>query len=225
MRAPISVVIPTLNAEKGLAETMIALMEGLPSGLIREVIVSDGGSSDATQTIADEAGAIFLSGPASRGGQLKRGAEAATGQWLLFLHADTVLSAGWSKSAEAHLKSGRAGYGRLAFENGGAAGRFVAGWANLRSALFGLPYGDQSLLVPKALYHQVGGYQDIPLMEDVALARALKGRLSCLDYHATTSAVRYQNDGWMRRGRRNLWILLRYLVGSSPERLAAAYRR
>lgn len=225
MRAPISVVIPTLNADQSLAKTLIALMEGLPQGLIREVIVSDGGSTDATQQIAEDAGAAFIKGAPSRGGQLRRGAEAAKGKWLLFLHADTELAPGWSRIVEAHLDSGQAGYGQLAFEGGGVPGQLVATWANLRSRLFGLPYGDQSLLVPAALYAQVGGYPDIPLMEDVAIARALKGRMRPLKYTAVTSAARYQREGWLRRGRRNIWLLLRYLTGAAPEKLVADYRR
>jgi len=225
MRAPVSVVIPTLNAEGGLPDTLLALMEGLASGIIREVIISDGGSSDATQRICEDAGAVWVLGAPSRGGQLKRGAEAAQGEWLMFLHADTVLSAGWTKAVEAHLITGQAGFGSLRFSDGGLAGRIVAGWANLRSRVFGLPYGDQSLLLPRTLYEQVGGFQDIPLMEDVAMARALKGRIQPLDYTATTSAVRYQKQGWMRRGRKNLWLITRYLAGASPERLAEEYRR
>lgn len=225
MRAPISVVIPTLNAEGSLPTVLLALMEGLSSGVIREVIISDGGSGDATQKIAEDAGAKFLTGPASRGGQLRRGAKAAEGQWLLFLHADTILSPGWSQAVEAHLVTKQAGYGRLRFAGGGLAGEIVSRWANLRSRLFGLPYGDQSLLISAALYHQVGGYPDIPLMEDVAIARALRGRLRAMSYTAMTSAERYQRDGWLRRGRRNLWLLLRYLNGAQPDKLAAEYKR
>lgn len=207
MRAPLSIVIPTLNAESSLPATLLALMEGLSSGVIREVVVSDGGSSDATRKIAEDAGARFVTGPASRGGQLRRGAEAAEGKWLLFLHADTVLSPGWSRIAEAHFETGQAGYGQLRFAGGGGAGQIVSRWANLRSRLFGLPYGDQSLLIPASLYQKVGGFQDIPLMEDVAIARALRGRLRALNYTALTSAERYQRDGWVKRGRRNLWLL------------------
>ncbi|MDC0739670.1 TIGR04283 family arsenosugar biosynthesis glycosyltransferase [Cognatishimia sp. SS12] len=225
MRAPVSVVIPTLNSELTLAPTLLALMEGLSAGLIREVVISDGGSSDATQRIAEDAGAVFVTGAPSRGGQLRRGAKAAEGDWLLFLHSDTLLSPGWADEVEAHLPSGQAAYGRLAFAGGGLRGRIVAGWANLRSRLFDLPYGDQGLLVPTSLYAQLGGYADIPLMEDVALARKLRGRLRPLNVVALTSAERYQKSGWMRRGSRNLWVLARYFAGVSPEELADSYRR
>lgn len=109
------------------------------------------------------------------------------------------------------------------------AGGVTAGWANLRARLFGLPYGDQGgLVLPRALYEDVGGVPDLPpLMEDVAMARALRGgRLVALDADAATSATRYEKAGWIKRGTRNLWTLTRYLMGADPEALArGGYRR
>ncbi len=225
MRAPISVVIPVLNSEAALVGCASALMEGVEAGLIREVIVSDGGSCDATQVIADEIGATWVSGPASRGGQLMRGCVAAKGEWLLILHADTQLQARWSEAVKQHLIGNAAGYFRLAFDAKGLGARYVERWANLRSRLFQLPYGDQGLLISRALYDEVGGYLDQPLMEDVAIARALWGQLIGLDAVALTSAEKYINQGWLVRGGRNLWTLARYFFGVPVETLAAAYRR
>ncbi|MEW9919377.1 TIGR04283 family arsenosugar biosynthesis glycosyltransferase [Marimonas sp. MJW-29] len=225
MRAPISVIIPTLNAAEQLPRCLNALMEGLEAGLIRELIVSDGGSTDATGATAQAWGAEVLHGPPSRGGQLRRGCAAARADWLLILHADTVLQPGWAEALRAHLgHPQRAAWFRLSFDNGGLAGRVVAGWANLRSR-FGLPYGDQGLLISSALYAKVGGYPDVPLMEDVALARALKGKLTGLPVIAQTSAEKYVRQGWIRRGARNLWTLIRYFAGVDVGRLAASYRR
>ncbi len=224
MRAPISVIVPTLNAEKRLGQCLQSLMPGLEAGLIRELIVSDGGSDDATVMIAKEWGAEVVSGPASRGGQLRRGCAAAQGQWFLVLHADTELDPNWVGPVVAHLATRRAGWFRLAFAKGGLAGSIVAVWANLRSRL-GLPYGDQGMLIPAPLYASVGGYPDQPLMEDVAMARALKGHMRAIDAVAITSAAKYHRQGWMRRGARNLWTLARYFVGVSPDRLVGFYRR
>ena len=224
MRATISVVIPTLNAEAHLGACLTALMPGLEAGIIRELIVSDGGSEDATVSIAKAWGAKVVTGPPSRGGQLGRGCNAAAGIWLLVLHADTQLRDGWVGPAILHLDTRQAGWFRLAFAQGGLAGRLVAGWANLRSR-FGLPYGDQGLLLPRALYADAGGYPDQPLMEDVALARALRGKLTGIDAVAETSPARYHAQGWVRRGARNLWTLLRYFSGVSPHSLARSYRR
>ncbi|MDA7967068.1 TIGR04283 family arsenosugar biosynthesis glycosyltransferase [Ruegeria sp.] len=224
MSAPISVVIPTLNAGAELPRTLQALMEGLQAGLIRELIISDGGSQDVTLNMADEAGARIETGPPSRGGQLRRGCAEARGEWLLVLHADTELQPGWSAVVSAHLPSGAPAAFRLRFRAKGFGPVWVAGWANLRSRLFGLPYGDQGLLVRRQGYEAAGGYPDQPLMEDVALIRALP-RVTLLRAQAVTSAERYTRQGWMRRGGRNLWTLIRYFLGADPERLAQAYRR
>lgn len=225
MRAPISVIIPTLNAGSALGPCFEALMEGLDAGLIRELIVSDGGSTDSTGATAQAWGAHVLDGPASRGGQLWQGCDVAKGDWLLVLHADTILAKGWAKEVQAHLSNDQAAWFQLAFDGGGVPALLVAGWANLRSRFLGLPYGDQGLLIPRTLYRSVGGYPDQPLMEDVALARKLKGRLTGLPATAITSAEKYRRQGWLRRGARNLWTLGRYFAGTSPEMLAQSYRR
>jgi rSAM/selenodomain-associated transferase 2 len=225
MRAALSVVIPTLNAENGLPACLAALMEGLEAGLIRELVISDGGSTDKTLKIADEVGAVVVTAPPSRGGQLRRGVASAHGDWVLLLHADTVLEPGWSGAVISHMAGGQAGYFRLGFASGGISARAVAGWANLRSKWFDLPYGDQGMVLPRALLDSVGGVPDIPLMEDVALARALRGQMAALPVTARTSAERYETEGWFRRGRRNLWTLCRFLCGADPERLAQDYRR
>jgi rSAM/selenodomain-associated transferase 2 len=226
MPAPVSIVIPTLNAEAELPATLEHLMEGLAAGLIRELVITDGGSTDATRAIAEASGADWITGAPSRGGQLRRGCAAAQGEWLLVLHADTHLEAGWAASVARHLAEGqgRSACFRLRFRARGLMPAWVAGWANLRTHLFALPYGDQGLLMSRAAYESAGGYPDQPLMEDVALVRRLH-RLSVLPSAALTSAARYQRAGWLRRGARNLWTLIRYFLGAAPERLARSYSR
>ncbi|MEQ9259391.1 MAG: TIGR04283 family arsenosugar biosynthesis glycosyltransferase [Roseovarius sp.] len=223
MRAKLSVVMPTLDAGPALARSLPALTEGLQAGLIRELVISDGGSTDDTLEIAEMSGAVVLRGAASRGGQLRRGAEAAQGEWLLFLHADTVLPEGWAGAVLAHLATGNPACFRLRFDARGLAPRLVAGWANLRTRLFHLPYGDQALLISASDYRATGGYDDIPLMEDVAMARKLGRSLVCLPLRVATSAARYEREGWLRRGAGNLLRLLRYLLGADPARLARRY--
>ncbi len=225
MRAPISIVIPTLNAGDALPRCLGALAEGLHTGLIRELVVTDGGSTDATVQLALEAGAEVVTGAPSRGGQLRRGVAAAAGDWVLVVHADTVLAPGWTGVVERVLDRPGAYYFGLGFDADGIAPRVVAGWANMRSWLFRLPYGDQGLLVSREIYDLAGGYPDIPLMEDVVIARSLRADLHGLNATAVTSAAKFQAQGWVRRGARNLWTLIRFLAGANPERLAAAYTR
>ena len=227
MRAPVSIIIPTLNAAGELPGCLAALVPGLQAGLIREVVISDGGSGDGTAGIASEAGAVWVSGEKGRGGQLRRGAEAAQGEWLLFLHADSWLAEGWAEAVLAHLAedADRAGYFALRFRARGTGARMVAGWANARSRVFGLPYGDQGLLISRALYDRVGGFADMPLMEDVDMARRLRGRLRALECRVETGAERYLAEGWMRRGARKLWTLGRYFCGVAPERLVRGYEK
>lgn len=227
MSAPFSIIIPTLNAGAGLPATLNTLLPGLEAGLLREVIVSDGGSTDETLQMADDAGAVVITGPKGRGGQLKRGAEAAKGAWLLFLHADTHLPPDWVGAAMTHRQThpNLAAAFRLRFRAAGVAPTLVAGWANLRSAAINLPYGDQGLLLSRPLYDYAGGFPDQPLMEDVAMARALRGRIRLLETHVTTGAERYTQNGWLRQGRRNLGTLLRYSFGASPEKLAERYHK
>lgn len=225
MRAPISVVIPTLNAAGALPACLAALTEGLSEGLIREVILSDGGSNDATCALAEAAGAEIVQGTASRGAQLRRGADAAGGAWLLFVPADTRLAPGWSQVVMDALQTRGAYHFALRFDDPGLPAHLVAGWGNLRARVFGLPCGDQGLLVDRETYDKAGGYPDIPVLEDVALARALRGQLMALQAVAITSAAPYRRQGWIRRGGRNLWTLARYFAGVSPERLAGPSRR
>jgi rSAM/selenodomain-associated transferase 2 len=223
MRAQLSIVIPTLNAAEALPACLGALIEGVEAGLVRELIISDGGSDDATCAMAEEVGALVLTGPASRGGQLRRGCAAASGGWLLILHADTQMPPGWSALVANHFQAGAPAHFKLRFDTPGIAPGLVAGWANLRARLCKLPYGDQGLLISRTDYDAAGGYPDIPLMEDVALARALGRSLQMLPMALTTSAARYQRDGWLKRGTRNLALLIRYLLGADPEDLARRY--
>lgn len=220
-------VIPTLNAAPQIGPTLARVALGLVDGPVREVVISDGGSTDDIEEIADGVGARFVSGPPGRGGQLRRGAEAAVGEWLLFLHADTLLPADWPEVAMRHIEDApeQAGAFRLRFDDPGWAAGWVAGWANWRSRLFALPFGDQGLLLSRALYDAVGGYPEIPLMEDVALVEALgRRRLRLLPAAVTTSAERYQREGWLRRGLKNWRCLALYRAGVPPEEIVERYR-
>lgn len=209
-----------------LPPTLDALLPGVEIGLIREVIVIDGGSEDGTRELAADAGARVITSPLGRGQQLSRGAEAARSEWMFFLHADTQPAPDWAAAVAHHIQTApEAGVFELKFRASGLTPSLVAGWANLRTRLFKLPYGDQGLLISKSLYFEIGGYPGQALMEDVAIARALMGRFRILPVTASTSAEKYISDGWAKRGARNLTMLVRYLLGADPDTLAQRYHK
>jgi rSAM/selenodomain-associated transferase 2 len=227
----ISVVIPTLNAEPKLAHTLAALVPAVVEGIVQEAIVVDGGSSDETRAIAEAAGTHLIEAPRGRGSQLDAGARAARGDWLLFLHADTVLDPGWAEEAQGFIKrvqTGRrdeaAAAFRFALDDDGAMPRFIERLVAWRCRLLGLPYGDQGLLISRRLYRRLGGFRPLPLMEDVDLVRRLKRReLVMLQSRAVTSGERYRREGYLARSLRNLGCMLLYYLRVPPRVLARIY--
>lgn len=191
------------------------------------MVVVDGGSSDDTQTIARHAGATVIVSDRGRGVQLGKGAAAAQRDWLLFLHADTLLGDGWRLAVQRHAarEQCKAGYFRLRLRSSDRRARLIEGGVGLRCRFLGLPFGDQGLLISKDLYQEIGGYSAIPLMEDLDIARRLgRDRLVALPADAFTSAARWERDGWARRSIRNLMMQMLYFAGASPARLARLYR-
>ncbi len=227
----ISVIIPTLNAQNGLVATLAALVPATVDGVVREVIIVDGGSNDATIAIAEAAGAGVLITSRGRGEQLTAGGAAAKHDWLLFLHADTVLEAGWHEEVAALIDAVRAGARpataaafQYALNDDGLIPRLMERGVRLRCALFRLPYGDQGLLIPRALYDELGGYRPLQLFEDVDIVRRTgRRRLKMLESKAMTSAVRYQRDGYARRIWRNLACLAMYYMQVPTDRIARFY--
>jgi len=177
----ISVVIPTANSERHLPRCFDGLIPSAVRGMVREVIVSDAGSSDATLAIAAAAGAHVVHARKGRGAQLVDGAAIAKSEWLLFLHPETALEPGWDVEAESFisqeiLERPRAAVFRFALEDFSGDARRAEAKAALRTMLFALPYGDQGLLIPKRLYHRLGGYRALPDMEDADLVRRIGRR-------------------------------------------------
>lgn len=175
MPAPISIIIPTLNDADAIGPTLAALAEGLGEGLIRELVLSDGGSTDQIEAVADAAGAELVTGAPGRGAQIRRGIEASSGAWLMVLHPDCRPLPGWPAAVARHItdRMDRAGYFDPRVDAAGLVPRLVAGWSNCRARIFGLPQGEQGLLIRRAVLERAGGYPDVPRLEDVALARAL----------------------------------------------------
>lgn len=227
----LSLVIPTLDAAAGLGGTLASLAPELAEG---EIVVADGGSTDETLSIAAAAGARIVAAPRGRGPQLRAGAEAAKGDWLLFLHADTKLAPGWRAVADRFMAdpanaaehSARAAAFRFALDDADPRARRIERGVAWRGRVLGLAYGDQGLLIARRFYRSLGGHPAIPLMEDVALARRIgRRRLVILDHAALTSAARYRRGGWILRPARNLALVSLYFLGVPPRFLARLYGR
>ncbi len=225
----ISVIIPTYNDQPYLAETLTALIPAAVEGLVREVIVADGGSTDRTLDIADGAGADIVHGGRSRGARLKAGAERARQPWLLFVNADTVMEAGWERETTLHIERVQAGRRRAAaasfrfgLDDDGTAPRVVEHLVGLRTAVLKLPHGYQGLLIPRTLYGDVGGFADLPMLEDVDLARRIgRRRLSHINARAVTIGEKFREDGALGRMARNQLRLGLYVLGLPVSAIAS----
>lgn len=224
MTTAIDIVIPTLNAGSTLGRTLAAL--AIHPDLDFSITICDGGSRDDTVAFARQAGAAVVTAPAGRGGQLAAGAAAGRAPWILFLHADTRLDLDAGDVIVRFITSvaDKAGYFRLRFDADEAGARRVERLVAWRCCTFGLPYGDQGLLISRAHYERLGGFRPLPLMEDVDLVRRIgRDNLVPLDADALTSAARYQRDGWLLRPLRNLTCLALYFSGVPPQTLRRLY--
>lgn len=216
----ISVVIPTLNAAATLPATLACL------GSVADIVVADGGSQDGTTDVARSFGAQVIGGARGRGSQIAAGIAAARESWLLILHADTRLGPDWPEVAARHMRDrpDQAGYFRFALDSQAPAARRLERAVAWRCQALALPYGDQGLLIRRATLDAVGGMRPLVLMEDVDLIRRLgRRRLVPLTANATTSAARWERDGWTRRSARNLFCLSLWFLGVPPDRIVRLY--
>ncbi len=231
LSAMITVVIPTLNAGASLTATFAALVPAAVDGLISRVIVVDGGSSDQTIKIAEDAGAEIIQAEKGRGNQLRAGGGLVQSPWALFLHADTILRPGWedevrkfTAAIEEENSPKRAAVFKFAVDEQGFKARLMEKIVALRCKLLALPYGDQGLLISMKFYHQLGGYNPMPLMEDVDIINRIGRRnLARLKSPAVTSFTRYRDNGFFRRVFRNLTCLTLYFIGVPLDKILQRY--
>ena len=220
----LSVVIPTLDEAERITQSVSSAVGGAD-----EVLVVDGGSRDGTPERAEAAGARVISSTPGRARQLGIGAEAARGDVLLFLHADTRLPSGWDAGVRHALADPDVvgGAFRFRFDERTLVLRLLEWGTRLRVALLRLPYGDQALFVRRSVLDAIGGLPQVPIMEDLDLVAALKrrGRLVLLTLPATTSARRYRERGPLRTAARNMLAALAWACGRDRARIAAWVRR
>ena len=219
----ISVIIPALNEEKSIAATIASIVPLRP----HEIIVVDGGSTDGTVAVCRELDQRLLAAPRGRATQMNFGAQQATGEVLLFIHADTRLPFSAFNDIGRALSDPRIVGGRFDVRLEGAHWmlRLIGAMISWRSRWSGVATGDQAIFVRRDVFAELGGYPDLPLMEDIALSRALKrrGRIACLRSHVVTSARRWEAEGLWRTIFK-MWALKSlYLIGVSPIRLKRYY--
>lgn len=214
----VSVIIPTLNEEARIAATIEAAFAAGAA----EVLVCDGGSTDATLAIAEAHGARAIASERVRARQLNRGAEAASHDALLFLHADTLLPRGAADAVVHALRDADFGGFLVDFIEPAWRLRSVAFMINRRTRLTRAPWGDQAQFARRDRFP---GYPDLPIMEDYALAMRMRDRAAILPLRVRTSGRRFLSKGVIRTSIVNWTIITAYHLGVSPERLARWYRR
>jgi rSAM/selenodomain-associated transferase 2 len=225
MSARLSIVMPCLDEAAGIAAVLTPLQAYRAGG--HEVIVADGGSSDGTVECARPLADRVIGCGRGRARQMNAGAAAATGDLLLFLHADTCLPAEADRLIRKGLAAGGRCWGRFDVRLSGALPmlRLVEGLMNTRSRLTGIATGDQAIFVTRQAFESVGRYPEIPLMEDIALSTRLRriGRPLCLSARVVTSSRRWERDGVWRTILRMWRLRLAYFLGADPRELARRY--
>jgi rSAM/selenodomain-associated transferase 2 len=219
----LSVVIPTWNE----AELLSATLEAIPQGA--EVVVVDGGSVDGTPDIAHRAGIRVLSSEPGRARQMNRGARETEGDTLLFLHADAVLGAGAGEAIERALAEPAVvgGYFRLRILSPRPALKLAAAGSNFRARALKMPYGDQGLFLKRTVYTEVGGFPEVPFLEDVSLIRLLRrmGRLTPVEIDLSTGDRHWRELGIVGTTLLDWTMVGLHFMGASPETLAPHYFR
>jgi glycosyltransferase involved in cell wall biosynthesis len=212
----ISVVIPTLNDEAYLVRTLTTLVPAVVDGLVKDVIIVDGGSEDSTLEIAESTGCTIISTDANRGLQLWQGCREAKGEWLLILHPDSQLSEGWMDHVRTHMSTHplRAGYFKLNFDD---PSWFSSLWSELvafNARWLAMPSGDHGLFLSRALYESVGGYKDQVAFEDLSIDLALgRSRLKPISAALTTDGTRFRRSSWYFSLGGKFFSLILYLLG------------
>ena len=230
MAESISIIIPALNEAEAIGRTLDSVEDSVRDSAgdsAAEWIVVDGDSEDRTAEIARARGATVVTAPRGRASQMNAGAKIARGETLLFLHADTRLPQGFAAEVRRVLgvPGVAAGAFSLRIDGAGWGMQFVERAANWRSRIMQLPYGDQGFFLKAELFRSLGGFPELPLMEDLEMARRVRGhgRIVISPLAVVTSARRWERIGVVRATLLNQVFLLAYLAGMPPRRIAQWY--
>jgi glycosyltransferase involved in cell wall biosynthesis len=223
----ITVIIPTLNDAERLPMTLAPLVEGMAHGILRQVIIADGGSSDDTKAIAEAAGCDVVVSEEGRGKQIRASIPSTKGKFLFFLNPGVVLKQGWISETEIFCRSlqsrANAAAFRLAFDDTSPEAKRSLFWARIRARLTRLPSSDQGVLMSRFFYDGLGGYPDMPRLADIEFARRIGAkRWAWFETEAVTSAEKFRDD---RGALSQLALIARHLLGGDPVELAKSYER
>ncbi|MEX2489253.1 MAG: TIGR04283 family arsenosugar biosynthesis glycosyltransferase [Pseudomonadales bacterium] len=229
MRTPfISIVIPVVNEAAHIESTLVELSSNSGNDPEFETIVVDGGSDDDTLAIAKRKADKVIDSPRGRAAQMNAGAETASGDILLFLHADTRLPDNFSELLASEFWSTDHAWGRFdtRLDSTRPILRLVGCMMNVRSRLTGICTGDQAIFVRRSVFEQLGGFAQIPLMEDIEISKRLKTISSpfCVSSPVITSSRRWEQYGVAKTIMLMWWLRLRYFLGDTPESLVKQYR-
>ncbi|HEY6930349.1 MAG TPA: TIGR04283 family arsenosugar biosynthesis glycosyltransferase [Thermoanaerobaculia bacterium] len=218
----ISVIVPIKNERPQAAERFRALAASPDV----ELLVADAGDDAETTRAFEAIGARTVAGPRCRGARLAAAAAAARGDMLLFVHADSELPSNAAAAVAETLSNGTAaGAFRLGYRDAGLSMRWIAWWANQRSRLLGLPFGDQGIFCRREVYERTGGFRSLPVCDDLDLVRRLRrgGRMVIRRETTFTSPRRYRARGTLRQVLRNWRVLAGYFLGVYPDKLERWY--
>ena len=221
----VTVVIPTYNSEKTINNTLNSI-----SKYFNKIIIVDANSKDLTIEISKEYKTKIIRSKKSRGTQLLLGAKNVSTEWILFLHSDTILEKnniiGIKNFISKEINNNKAASFKIKFNKNNIWSYLLKIIVNIRSKYLKLPYGDQGLLISKFFYNNIGGYKNIPIMEDVEIIRNIGFKnIKILDSYVITDAIRFENQGWLLRPIINVYCLALYFLGFNINNINKIYLR
>ena len=221
----VTVVIPTYNSEKTIENTLNSICK-----YFNKIIMVDANSCDLTIQMSKKYNIKIIKSLKGRGPQLILGAEHAATDWIFFLHSDTIIKKNniidINQFITNTLNNNKAASFKIKFNTNNIWSNLLSKLVNIRSKYLKLPYGDQGLLISRSFYKNIGGYKNIPIMEDVEIIRNIGFRnIKILNSYIITDAERFENQGWIYRSMINLFCLTLYFLGFNINYINKIYKK